>query len=89
MVIAFLKQFRKIAVNVSAYVTCYQSVHRTEALSRARAAVVANYLWEQGIDTRLLIVAGMGAKHPIATCGPRGDKSLNSRVEITFRDAVA
>lgn len=88
VVIAFLRQFRKIAVNVTAYSTYYQSVRRTEALSHARAAAVTDYLWSQGIDTRMLISSGEGMKYPIASCGPHGDKSLNSRVEITFRDAV-
>jgi intracellular multiplication protein IcmN len=88
-VIAFLKQFRKIAVTVTVYGTYYQSVHRTEALTRARAKAVANYLWSQGIDTRLMVASGAGLKCPIASCGPIGDRSPNSRVEITFRDQVA
>lgn len=89
MVIAFLEQFRKVAVTVTVYGTYYQSVQRTESLSRARAKAVSNYLWAQGIDTRFLVASGAGLKCPIASCGPHGDRSPNSRVEITFRDLVA
>lgn len=88
-VVAFLKQFRKIAVNVTAYGSHYQSVKRDMVLSRTRAQGVANYLWSQGIDSRLMFANGGGALHPIAACGKSGDLSPNSRIEITFRDSVA
>lgn len=87
-VVTFLKQFRKVAVNVTAYGSHYQSIKRDEVLSRARAQAVANYLWSQGIDSRLIVAEGGGSLHPIASCGKSGDLSPNARIEITFRDAV-
>ncbi|OGT50647.1 MAG: hypothetical protein A3F17_04740 [Gammaproteobacteria bacterium RIFCSPHIGHO2_12_FULL_41_15] len=89
-VAAFIAEFRKVAVNVTAYTSFYRSIDRTNALSHARAVNVANYLWTQGIDTRLMIEEGRGLSNPIVgNCSPHGDKSKNARVEITFRDAVA
>lgn len=87
-VVAFLQQFRKVAVQVTAYGSHYQSAKRDEVLSRTRAQVVANYLWSQGIDSRLMFANGGGARHPIASCGKHGDLSPNARIEITFRDSV-
>lgn len=89
-VAAFIIQFRKVAINVTAYTSFYSSMERTSVLSHARAINVSSYLWAQGIDTRLLIEEGGSLNNPIVgSCSPHKDKSKNSRVEITFRDSVA
>lgn len=89
-VVAFLQQFRKIAVNVTAYGTHHRSPTRERSLTTARAAAVSNYLWSQGVDTRIVFATGAGATKPIASCGPQeGEASPNARVEITFRNAIA
>lgn len=86
---AFITQFRKVAVSITAYSTFYQSIERTNSLSHARAVNVSSYLWTQGIDTRLLIEEGDSFNNSIVkTCSPHGDKSKNSRIEITFRDMI-
>ncbi len=89
-VVAYLSEFRKVAINVTAYGDTYNHSERREiALSKARASFVANYLWSQGLDTRLLISTGAGPVHPIVLSGSQRDQSSNSRIEITFRDEVA
>lgn len=89
-VVAYLAEFRKIAINVTAYGDTYNHSERREiALSKARASFVANYFWSQGLDTRLLFAAGAGPVHPIVLSGSQRDQSSNSRIEITFRDEVA
>lgn len=87
-VAVFMKQFRKIAVNVTSYSNKYVSVAREQALTSARARAVADYLWSQGIDSRFIFTEGAGSDKPITAMTQQGDRASSSRVEITFRDAV-
>lgn len=88
-VAAYMKQFRKISVNVTAYSSQYISSTREHALTLARARVIADYLWSQGVDSRLMFAEGAGSDKPISTYTLGGDKAPSSRVEITFREAIA
>jgi len=87
-VVIYLKQFRKIAINVTSYSGKYVSAKREHALTLARSRAVANYLWSQGIDSRFIFMSGVGSDKPIMGYAGPGDRTYNSRVEITFRDAV-
>jgi len=84
----YLRQFRTVGVNIAAFTSHYVSPEREHALSLARARTVANYLWSQGVDSRLLFTQGMGSDKPIVTTSREGDKSPNARVEITFRRTI-
>ena len=84
----YLRQFRAVGLNVAAFTSRYVSPKREHALSLARAHNVANYLWSQGIESRLLFTQGMGSDKPIVTTSRQGDKSPNARVEITFRRTI-
>ena len=88
-VVCYLKQFRKVSVDVTAFSSKYVSPTRERALTAARARVVADYLWSQDIDSRFVFTRGLGSDKPIITGDQGGDNSPNSRVEITFRNAVA
>lgn len=87
-VVAYLRQFRKIAVNVTGYSSQYGSTRREEALTLARAKVISRYLWSQNIESRFIFAEGAGREKPISGYRTGGDQSLNSRIEITFRDAI-
>ncbi|MBA2709343.1 MAG: OmpA family protein [Tatlockia sp.] len=87
-VVAFLKQFRKVAINITSYTGKYGSPKRELALTAARARAVADYLWMQGVDSRFIFTEGAGAEKPIMVHSDIGDKNLNSRIEITFRNAI-
>lgn len=87
-VVQYLKEFRKVAINVTAYSSKYVSAKRERALTLARARAVADYLWSQGIDSRFIFTEGLGSDKPIVAYTQGGDKSPNSRIEITFRDAI-
>lgn len=84
-----LKQFRKVAITISSHTNKYVSVQRERSLTLARSRVVGEYLWSQGVDSRFIFTQGLGSDKPIIKTTQGGDASLNSRVEITFRDAVA
>lgn len=85
----FLKQFRKIAINIANYSNKYVSPQREHALTLARSRVVSEYLWSQGVDSRFIFTQGLGSDKPIIAYTQGGDNSINARVEITFRRAVA
>ncbi|CEK11408.1 type IVB secretion system protein IcmN/DotK [Legionella hackeliae] len=87
-VAGFLKQFRKVAITVTSFSSKYVSAKREHALTLARSRAVADYLWSQGVDSRLLFTVGEGSDKPIMAYTQGGDKSPNSRIEITFRDAI-
>ena len=86
-VVCFMKEFRKVGVNVTSYSSQYVSSKREQALTLARAREVGDYLWSQGIDSRLIVTEGAGSDKPI-TSYQGGDNTPNSRIEITFRDAI-
>lgn len=88
-VVCYMKQFQKIGVNVTAFSNKCVSAKRDRALTVARARVMGDYLWSQGIDSRFIFTQGLGSDKPIVSFAGNGDLSPNSRIEITFRDAVA
>lgn len=88
VVACFLKQFRKIVVNVTGYGTACYSEIRERALTKERARVVADYLGSQGIDSRFIFTVGNGSDKPIMSATRACEQSLNSRIEITFREAL-
>lgn len=85
-VASYLKQFRKVSVQVNAYSNKWVSPQREHALTLARARAVADYLWSQGIDSRMMVAQGLGSDKPIVA---EQGSSQNARIEITFRDEVA
>lgn len=87
-VVRFLQQFRKVAITITGYSGKYVSAKREQALTLARARAVADYLWSQGVDSRFIFTEGAGSDKPIADRRGGGDSTVNSRIEITFRDAI-
>ena len=87
--VCFLREFRTINVNIRAYSSKYVSPKRERALTEARARAVAEYLWSQEIDTRFIFTQGVGSDKPMGAFKQYGDGSPVSRIEITFRRAVA
>lgn len=87
-VVCYLKQFRKISVNVTAFSSKCVSSQREHALTLARAQAVGDYLWSQNIDSRFVFTHGLGSDKPILGYRSGQDASPNSRIEITFRDAI-
>lgn len=87
-VVNYLKQFRTISVTVSAY-SKDENIARAGALSYARAEGIANYLWSQAIDTRLIHTQAHNIES-VKCCDEQQDINPNveSRVEIWFRDVI-
>lgn len=88
-VVCYLQQFRKIAVDVTAYSSQYVSPSRERALTAARSQAIADYLWTQDINSRFIFTRGLGSDKPVFFDRSGGDHSPNARIEITFRNEVA
>ncbi|MEN3357208.1 MAG: OmpA-OmpF porin, family [Mycobacteriales bacterium] len=54
-----------------------------QALSRSRAAAVADYLTARGVSASMLTVAGYGDTRPVADNSTDAGRAANRRVEIT------
>jgi outer membrane protein OmpA-like peptidoglycan-associated protein len=52
------------------------------ALSKRRATIVKNYLVQQGVPAKQLVVVGRGAASPCADNKKAEGRSLNRRVEL-------
>ena len=87
-VVCYLKQYRKVSINITAFAGKYISSARDRALTSDRARNVADYLWSQDIDSRFVFTRGLGSDKPMRFGQGEGDSSPNARIEITFRDAV-
>lgn len=85
MVGDFIVKFQKINILVAGYTDNCGPWQRNLALSTSRAESVMKYLWNYGIDARLVYARGYGDKHPIANNDTAAGRSLNRRVEISLR----
>jgi outer membrane protein OmpA-like peptidoglycan-associated protein len=81
----FLRGYSKVDVSIVGYTDNLGSSRRNMALSRQRAQASANYLWSQGVDTRLLYTEGRGSNNPIADNAYAKGRQANSRIEISFQ----
>lgn len=80
-----LRQYQKISVQIAGYTDNVGPWQRNLALSKARAQKIADYLWNQGIDTRLLYSNGYGEQQPIASNATAQGRYINRRIEIILQ----
>jgi len=80
-----LRGLNKYVVKVSGYTDNVGWPTRNLALSRQQAQQIANYLWNQGLDARVLYATGYGLQKPIANNDTAAGRAMNRRIEITLR----
>jgi len=85
LVAEFIEQFPKISVKVAGYTDSTGAWQRNLALSKSQAQTVMQYLWNKGIDTRLIYAVGYGSKNPIASNASEHNRDLNNRIQISLR----
>jgi len=79
----FVSQYQNRQVMVSAFTDPSESSSTSLALTTAQADAIARWLWQSGINTRLLYAAGYGNTRPVAKpCGNHW--AGNNRIEITL-----
>ncbi len=64
---ALLKGLNKYVIKVAGYTDNVAVPERSLALSRQQAQIIANYLWNSGVDARVLYATGYGNQMPIAS----------------------
>ena len=77
-----LNRYQQTIVDVFGHTDSTGSDAHNIDLSQRRALSVANYLSQQGVDSRRFAVTGFGSTRPIATNGTAEGRALNRRVEI-------
>jgi outer membrane protein OmpA-like peptidoglycan-associated protein len=77
-----LNRYQRTVVDVYGHTDSTGSDAHNNDLSQRRALSVANYLSQQGVDSRRFAVTGFGSTRPIATNGTAEGRALNRRVEI-------
>lgn len=80
-----LSTYSKINVKVAAYSDNQGKVDFLEGLTTRQAQVVANFLWNHGIDTRLLYAVGYNKLNSVDSNNSLSGQSYNRRVEVSFR----
>jgi outer membrane protein OmpA-like peptidoglycan-associated protein len=77
-----LNRYQRTVVDVFGNTDSTGSDAHNQDLSQRRALAVANYLSQQGVDSRRFAVTGFGSTRPIATNSTAEGRALNRRVEI-------
>ena len=77
-----LKEYNRTIVNVYGHTDSDGSDSYNQQLSERRAVSVAQYLVQQGTDSRRYHVVGFGETSPIASNATASGKAANRRVEI-------
>lgn len=84
-----IKTYSVVKVNVNAYSDSQAWAGAPEdrklALTNSAAQTVASYLWQGGINTRLISAKGFSSKDSVAWNGTPKGRNFNQRVEVTFR----
>lgn len=79
-----LQCYRKVDVKIAGYTDSCGDPIVNRSLSEQQAKKIADYLWHQGVDTRILFPYGYGASNPIASNTTQKGRAQNRRIEITF-----
>lgn len=80
-----IKDHEKFSVRIAGYTDSLGWGQRNLALSRAQALSVANFLWEQGVDARLIYSTGNGMQQTVANNSTAQGRAMNRRIEITLQ----
>lgn len=81
----YIKRIPKVTVHIRVYSNASQQPARALALTRQQAHTIADYLWQQHIDARLVLANGFGMATPTASNATRRGRSLNRRIVINLR----
>lgn len=79
-----LKEYDKTVVEVVGHTDSTGSAQYNQALSERRAATVATYINNRGIDRQRILAYGRGLTQPIADNSTAAGRAMNRRVELTL-----
>lgn len=81
----FIGLFETTLVKVSGYTNTEPTFRLNQVLSERQAQVVADYLFDRGIDARVVYSKGYGTQFPIAFPTTYEGRLKNQRVVVFFR----
>jgi len=84
-VASLLKTYILVSVQVTGYSDLPADYQSLQALTAKQAQQVASYLWQHGIDARLVYSAGGANSKPVLAGASSTKTSANRRVEVVFR----
>lgn len=79
-----LQEFDKTIIEVAGHTDSRGSAEYNQSLSERRAATVATYINNRGIDQRRILAFGRGLTQPIADNATPEGRAQNRRVELTL-----
>lgn len=79
-----LKEYDKTVIEVTGHTDSTGSAEYNQALSERRAATVATYINNRGIDRQRILAFGRGLTQPIADNATAAGRAINRRVELTL-----
>ena len=79
---AILKRNPDVKVNVDGYTDSIGTKEYNQKLSERRAAAVADYLGQAGVERSNLIPRGFGMSNPVDTNKTKEGRAKNRRVEL-------
>ena len=85
----YIRSYKTVDISVTGYSDNRAIVSAPknfqDALTARQAQAITSELWDLGINTRLLYAVGKGNDDPVAWNGSSEGRSINRRVEISFR----
>jgi len=78
-------KYHGLEVLITGYTDSIGNKNYNKQLSKFRATVVKSYLVGHGVDSKQILVSGMGPDNPIATNDTPEGRQLNRRVEIKLQ----
>jgi outer membrane protein OmpA-like peptidoglycan-associated protein len=81
---AYINNYTKMLVNINAYTADTGSRRVDLALSKEQAQHLARYLYDEGLNARVLHAAGRGGKHLVQKNSTDWYFNMNYRIEITL-----
>lgn len=84
-IIRFINTYPVVDVQVFGYTDNIGDYTRNLALSRSQAQSIAGFLWQNGLNARMLTAVGMACHNDVASNLTRHGNAKNRRIEIHFR----
>jgi outer membrane protein OmpA-like peptidoglycan-associated protein len=83
-VITLLNCFEKIQIKVAGYTDNSCCLDENIGLSKQQATNLVSYMWQHGLDARLVYPVGYGEVCPITSNKTAAGRKKNRRIEITL-----
>lgn len=88
MVMRYMGYHHTVGLTIAVYTDDRHTETRNSALTQTRALEVMHFLERHGVKLPVMFALGEGSAYPIANNQTEDGRSMNNRVEVSFRIAV-